>query len=499
MRKSSLALGLVVLVLTLFIFANMRALIATLERNETAAIVSQSELQAELHVMKILKGAAKGEAAKFFDGIEPLPAPETGKELVRVGKGLRLEIRRPLGESAGLLFLKTIASRQLDALRGLKKVLSGLVAFLGLLLAVGGIYFMVLLFRKPPAEGKPSAGSPFQDYLLEMKNAQTELQAIVAEQRRASSEREELNQSIINTVHLGVICLSAAGKVEIFNPAAQKLFRRSFAAAKNALLADVLPGNPELARFILTAEAKGSAEIESGGAIFFVDVVTLGDGRLLALVRDVSEERQRERLRRQNDDLMMLGEMAASLAHEVRNSLGVILGYSKAQGGDVEKTRKVVREIEFLSEMMESFLRFARPPDPVNRGPVDLGPLVAAAAAAQGMAVDLPAVPLELRSDPLLLNIVFGNLALNARQSGATRLRLDFAANDPPVVMVRDDGPGIAAALAEKIWLPFFTTRDKGTGMGLATVKKLVSALGADIQLMNPGEPGAQFKIVFYS
>jgi len=329
-RRSSLALVLVVLVLALFIFENMQAVVATLQKNEAASLMAQGDLQAELHVIKARQGQAGGDAAKFFDRIEALPAPETGRRVVRAGKELRLEIRKPLGDRAGLLFLKMIRSRQLDTLGGLRRVLSFLNVLLGILLAGGGIYLMVLLFKKQPAEGKLSADSPLQDYLVEMKSAQLELQAIADAQRRASSEKEELNRSIINTVHLGVICLTAGGKIEIFNPAAQQLFDRSFAAAKNMPLADVLVGSPELARFILGAAAKSSAEIESGAGIFYVDVVPLADGGRLALVRDISDERKRERIRRQSDNLMMLGEMAASLAHEVRNSLGVILGYSRA-------------------------------------------------------------------------------------------------------------------------------------------------------------------------
>jgi two-component system sensor histidine kinase PilS (NtrC family) len=334
-----------------------------------------------------------------------------------------------------------------------------------------------------------------------MKSSQQELQDLVVAQRRTASEQEELNKSIINTVHLGVIYLSSGSKIEIFNPAAQALFGRSFVAARNHLLADALPGHPELVRFILAGDKRKSAEIESGRFIFFVDVVPVGDGHQgrLVLVRDVSEERKKERIRRHNDNLMMLGEMAASLAHEVRNSLGVILGYSKAMSGEPEKTAKIVREVQFMSEMMESFLRFAKPVPRAGRKPTDLGAVIAAAAAAQEIAVEMPATALELNSDPLLLNVIFTNLALNARQAGAGNLTVEFTPGAAPAVTIGDDGPGIAAASAEKIWLPFFSTRDKGTGMGLATVKKLVSALGADIQLLNPGEPGAKFKITFYS
>jgi signal transduction histidine kinase len=505
MNKSSLVLLIVIQVLALFVFENMHALFASLEKNEVANFIAYSDLQAELHVQRTLLRQSRPGRENYFDRVLSLPRPETGRQVIAVGKERRLEIKKPLG-AAGLLFQKVIRSRQLDSFQAMKKILSYLVLFLGIFIAVSGVYFVVLL-RKPPPEKSLGAGSPFQDYLVEMKSVQQELQDLVAAKSRATSEKEELNQSIINTVHLGVIFLNQAGKIEIFNPAAQGMFGRSFASARNHSLAEVLPGHPELVRQILACGKKNSFEIESGAFIFFVDVVPVGDGGplgegrqgRLALVRDVSADRKREKIKSRNTELMMLGEMAAPLAHEIRNSLGVILGYGKALSGEAEKSRKIAREVQFMTEMMESFLRFARPVSKVSHRKTDLAPLIAAAAAAQEIAVDLPAEGLELKSDPLLLNVVFSNLFLNARQAGAKRLRVEFAPGAAPAVTVADDGPGIAAANAEKVWLPFFSTRDKGTGMGLATVKKLVGALGGDIQLLNPGEPGARFRIVFYS
>ena len=523
MNKSSLVLLIVIQVLALFIFENMHALFTSLEKNEVANFIATSDLQAELHVQRTLLRQARPGRENYFDRVLSLPRPETGRQVIAVGKERLLEIKKPLDAASGLLFQKTIRSRQLDSFKAMKKILSNLVIFLGIFIAVSGIYLVVLL-RKPPPEKSIGAGSPLQDYLVEMKNAQQELQELVAAKSRSTSEKEELNQSIINTVHLGVLFLNPAGRIEIFNPAAQEMFGRSFASARNHRLEEVLPDHPELARRILASGKKDSFEIESGAFIFFVDVVPVGAGRdvgaqkappaagaghqgRLIMVRDVSADRKREKIKSRNTELMMLGEMAAPLAHEIRNSLGVILGYGKALSGEPEKSRKIVREIQFMTEMMESFLRFARPVSKISHRKTDLGPLIAAAAAAQEIPVDLPETGLELKGDPLLLNVVFSNLFLNARQAGATRLRVEFAPGAAPAVSPRndaavtiaDDGPGIAAASAEKIWLPFFSTRDKGTGMGLATVKKLVSAMDGDIQLLNPGEPGAKFRIVFYT
>lgn len=525
-RRSSLFLLLVIEVLSLFVFENMRALFATLEAREREGIAAVAGLQADLYVLRL--GRTPPPSSDGFASVSRLARGANGQQVVVSEDGEPLlEVRRLLPDGSGLLFRRPLRSPQLHSFLGMRKVLTLLIVILGLAIVLSGFYLAMQLRRRKaaPGAGALGTGSPLQDYLVEMKSAQQDLQELVAAQRRAADAQEELNRGIVQNIHLGLIYVSAAGRVEIFNPAAQRLFGRGFAAAKNAPLDSALAGHPELARFILAADGRSATEIESGPFVFAVDVVPVGAGQdaaaadgpqgpppggekqvpgerlqgRLALVRDVSEERRRERVRRQGENLMMLGEMTASLAHEVRNSLGVILGYSKAMSGEPEKTAKVVREVQFLTEMMEGFLRFARPVDKVTRKPVALGPLAAAAGAAHELAVELPEVQLEVQGDPLLLNVVLGNLALNARQAGAKRLRVGFAPGPPAAMVVADDGPGIPAANAEKIWLPFFSSRDKGTGMGLATVKKLLSALGADIQLMNPGEPGAQFKITFYS
>ncbi len=496
MKKSFLVLVMVIQILALFVFENMRALFTSLEKNEIAAIIAQSDLQAELHMQRSLRRLPGAGRANYFDQVLPMPGAESSRRVIPAGKGQLLLIRKSLDGKSGLLFKKTIQSRQLDALRQLKKILSALIIFLGIFIVACGVYLIVLLKKREP-EGGSGTGSIFQDYLVDMKNAQLELQNQVAEQSRSTFQKGELNKSIINTVHLGVIFISASNQIEIFNPAAQKLFNRSLASAKNNSLASVLQGHPGLTAFIQGSEKKNSAEIESGSQIFYVDVVPVADSGRLVLVRDISSERKKEKIERQNANLMMLGEMAAALAHEIRNSLGVILGYSKAMRTEPEKTRKITREINFLSQMMESFLQFARPVEKISRKKTDVGKVIAAAAAAQEMALDLPDGALHLKSDPLLLNVIFSNLVLNAKQAGAKRLRVEFSTAATPSLTLADDGPGIAAAIRDRIWLPFFSTRDKGTGMGLATVKKLVSALNGDIQLLESAG-GAKFRIVFY-
>ncbi|HSQ35907.1 MAG TPA: ATP-binding protein [Candidatus Binatia bacterium] len=498
MKKSFIVLILVIQISALFIFENMHSLFRNLEKAETAAIIANTDMQAELHVLKTrLRLPLPGRPA-LFDQVVPVAAAVDSRQIQAAGRERVLLLNKRVDSTRSLHFRKTIRSPQLEALRALRKILSGLIIFLGIFIIACGIYLVLLLRKKGPLTVAENI-SPLQDYLLEIQKSELELKERVAAQDLSANKIAALNKSIINTIHLAVIFTDPTGKIEIFNPEAQKYFGRGFAAARNHSLADVLRDRPELLAFIEAARQKASEEIESAGRIFFTDVVPVGDSGRLVVIRDVSSDRKKERIRRVNANLMTLGEMAAALAHEIRNSLSVILGYSKAIRSEPEKTAKINNEIHFLSAMMESFLQFARPVAKINHGVVDLGPLITANAVAHGLSVALPKKDVRLQSDPLLLNVIFANLALNSSQAGAQRLKVETAAGENTTITIRDDGPGIAAAVRDKIWLPFFSTRDKGTGMGLATVKKLVTALNGDIQLLDDGQPGTAFRIVFYS
>jgi nitrogen-specific signal transduction histidine kinase/preprotein translocase subunit SecG len=496
-KKSFIVLIIIIQVIALFVFENMYSLFKNLEKTEIANIIADSEMQAELHVLRIRRRLPIPGRANYFDQVLPGGPGKDSRQIMQSGKKQILLLKKQIDNSSSLLFKKTIQSIQSEAFRSVIKILSILTVFLGIFIIACSIYLAFMLRKKGPAKNA-EAISPLQEYLLEMKNSELELKSQVAAQSKSSIKIEELNKSIISTIHLAVIFTDTAGKIEIFNPAAQKYFERSFAYAKNNSLAEVLHDHPELLVFITAGQKKYSGEIESAGRIFYTDVVPVGSSGRLIVIRDVSSERKKDKIQRLNANLMMLGEMAASLAHEIRNSMGVILGYSKAIRSEPEKTGKITREIHFLSAMMESFLKFARPVEKVKQVKIALSPIIAASAVAHTMAVQLPESDMQIESDPLLLNVIFSNLMLNASQAGAKLLKVEFHPGENAAITISDDGPGIAAAVQDKIWLPFFSTRDKGTGMGLATVKKLVSALNGDIQLVK-SKSGAVFRIVFYN
>lgn len=229
------------------------------------------------------------------------------------------------------------------------------------------------------------------------------------------------------------------------------------------------------------------------------------------LARTQAELVERERL-------AVVGELSASIAHEVRNPLGVIFNslgslrrLLEGRDGDVKLLLDIIgEEADRLNRIVNDLLDFARPMQPAVQ-PVALLPLLrdaveAARAQHQGAApleVEVHvAKPVEVvRADPRLLRQAIVNLVLNALQAlgrgGKISLRAELGERGgrPAVsIAVADNGPGVLEPLRTRIFQPFFTTKAKGTGLGLAVVKRIAEGHGGAISLGERAEGlGAEF------
>ena len=368
---------------------------------------------------------------------------------------------------------------------------------------LGTAVYLGLQYKK--ARHKPEAKGgipPLQDYLLELKGSETQLKDLVVRQQANVVEKEELNKSIINNINSAVIFLNQAGRIDIFNAVAQQLFAQGFANAKNNLPEKVLSKFPEICEFLRKHEnTKVSQEISSDERVFFVDLNPIENVGQLLLVKDITEEKKQEEIDRRNGNFIMLGEMTAFLAHEIRNSLGVIYGYTKTLQPPSDKIDKVNKEINFLSTMMESFLKFSRPVEVHKKPEIDAAELLGKIARENKLNLELSQEKMVVGSDPALLYSVFSNLLLNSREAGADRVEVSYKQkrNKDREIRLKDNGGGIDPELKEKIWLPFFTTKEKGTGMGLAMIRKIINSLNGEISLAESSAKGTTFKIVFYS
>jgi signal transduction histidine kinase len=222
----------------------------------------------------------------------------------------------------------------------------------------------------------------------------------------------------------------------------------------------------------------------------------------------VEQLEERERLR---DRLAAVGEMAAAIAHEVKNPLAGIRGAIQVIGGrlpagskDQAVTKEIVNRIDGLNELINDLLVFARPPQP-RPAPVDIAPLVTTMAdllsedpSLKDVAVRIEGSAPPIVADSELLKIVFQNVMVNGAHAmkghGTIRVRLE------PVdracrIRFEDTGPGIPAEIREKIFTPFFTTKSRGTGLGLPTAKRLVEAHRGTIRVDCPPQGGTTVTI----
>ena len=239
---------------------------------------------------------------------------------------------------------------------------------------------------------------------------------------------------------------------------------------------------------------------------------------IISVTRDITERRKTEMMLQRAEQMKVVAEIAVGLAHEIKNPLAGIKssmevlhaeGACSEEGSDI--LLKVISEIRRIEMLLKDLLNFARPPKP-EFGMVDINPLLDATlefsvdkvrmASRPGIAVvrdfedGLPAVI----ADRMQMKQVFLNLILNAVEAmpdGGTltiKTSYDKAASSVKIE-VADTGKSIDNAAMDKIFQPFFTTKAKGTGMGLAISKRLIEDHGGTITLGNLPDRGVVFTI----
>jgi signal transduction histidine kinase len=232
---------------------------------------------------------------------------------------------------------------------------------------------------------------------------------------------------------------------------------------------------------------------------------------------------QREREARQAEHLAAVGQMAAGIAHELRNPLMPmkILVQAAAEreptpGLDAGDLAVLEQEISRLERSIQTFLDFARPPR-LEKRTFDLAEaaqqvieLLSARAARQGVRIDYlgPGGPVLIQADAGQVRQVILNLLLNAfdavPRGGAVRLEVDLPATLAKgdgregrwlTLRVSDTGSGLPAELGQRIFEPFVSTKETGLGLGLSICKRIVEAHGGEIRAANRPDGGAVFTV----
>jgi len=345
-------------------------------------------------------------------------------------------------------------------------------------------------------------------------------------------ELRSLHARTVECLTSGLLTVDEAERITSFNPEAERITGSAWSEVLGAPLGSVLPGSVELAARgpdergrtrsrLVVAGPKGDeqhlgvsistlrdhAGAPAGSVVIFQDVT-----------RVVGLERENER----NARLAGVGQLAADMAHEVRNPLAAISGsveMLRSGGRSPEDQQRlmdiVLREIRRLDALIADFLQYARPAAPKLED-ISVGPLLEdLAEMASGGAPAAIRIGCEVEDDLLVhtdsaqLRQVLWNLIRNAQQalgdSGQIQLvaKRQIVPQDPRPgdrngeeggqpgveITVSDDGGGMEPEILERIFDPFFTTRPDGSGLGLATVHRIIGALGG--QVMVESSPGA--------
>jgi two-component system CheB/CheR fusion protein len=226
----------------------------------------------------------------------------------------------------------------------------------------------------------------------------------------------------------------------------------------------------------------------------------------IAIRADVTARKQAEERLRQQAALARVGQMAAVVAHEVRNPLAgikgamqVLIGRRAKDDEELPVLRDIVARVDSLNDLISDLMVFARPRSP-QLAEVDLRHLAAEAVtmarrdpAGQGLDIRVEGGTATVRADANLMRGTLLNLLLNAGQAlgGRGQVTVRLAQQDGhAVIEVQDDGPGIPEPLREQVFEPFFTSKARGGGLGLAIAKRTAEIHGGAVTLTCPASGG---------
>lgn len=294
-------------------------------------------------------------------------------------------------------------------------------------------------------------------------------------------------EMILRSLPVGVLATNAAGGMTWCNQEGHRLVDLASAAGL------VLPQQRE-------------GDLDVGSASLRLRRVTMPEGGNLVLVEDRSQVADLRREVDRLDRLAGLSELALGIAHEIKNPLNGVMGFASLMSKTTDSNKlhrfagKVNDGLRQVDGIVKALLAFARPVDKA-RAQAPLSQIVGEAASAAGV----PASRVELSGNAeeqaesmalvRVLAILFRN-SVEAAGEGDAQIQVRASIDEDRLILaVSDDGPGIDHDLAERIFQPFVSSKERGHGLGLALACRVLSFLNGSIELLNPGQAGAVFRL----
>lgn len=336
----------------------------------------------------------------------------------------------------------------------------------------------------------------------------------------AVDELGALEKTLSRSLDSGLLLLDQEARVLALNPVGSELLAVPV-PAPGAPLGEALAAHPKLVEILAAAAASGEAVRRREIAL---EKVMLGlsahplrrpNGALrgfLVLFTDLTEVRLRENEERLAAGLAQLGEMAAGVAHELRNSLATLGGYvslAERRPGEVQSAgylAEMRHEIGHIRRVVEDFLAFARP-GTARPEEVDLAAVVARAAASAtvdggAVRVQPPGRPVRIMGDPQLLERALRNLLVNAVEAEARTGKageVEVSFRDSPTtaeVVIEDRGAGVPDEVQGHLFQPFAGGHAHGVGLGLALAQRITNLHGGQLRLEGRPEGGTRASVL---
>ncbi|VAV83859.1 hypothetical protein MNBD_DELTA01-1559 [hydrothermal vent metagenome] len=344
---------------------------------------------------------------------------------------------------------------------------------------------------------------------------------------------ETLNKTVVENIPAGIMTIDKEGRITSFNRAATSItgyeLREVYLQSVYELFPSLLTARPwpvaDVSRPEKIVKTKDGRDICLG---FTVSFGAAGEATNIIIFQDLTELKSMEEQLRRDDRLKALGELSASIAHEVRNPLASISGSIQmlSQDMDFDGDKKqlmeiVLKETDRLNRLITDFLLFARPASTSEKAFIDIADVISETVKVFSNSPQAKGIEIDARLDQGLfveadvrqLSQVFWNLFINAAIAmdgkGALTIRavaeLDGSGGisaqavkdkgELVRVVVADTGVGIAKGDLGKIFDPFFSTRDGGTGMGLALVHRMIEEHGGVIDVSSNSGEGTRFTV----
>ncbi|RSK26647.1 PAS domain S-box protein [Bacillus sp. HMF5848] len=351
------------------------------------------------------------------------------------------------------------------------------------------------------------------------------------QQEEADTKKELFNtqeqlQSLFKYTEDGIVILDTIGTIMNANDAFAKLYGYRL----NDIIGKVHPIIPDdqlekvqkRLKTVLSGEsivAFETKEIKKDGTYFDAEV-TLSPifnkhkdiVAISGIVRNISEKKQTEKILRQSEKLKLAGEMAAGIAHEIRNPLTVISGFIQMIHNEDSKHRTYTRiidtELKRINQIISEFLILAKPQANIKKQ-VSLQNILhnvhilfesECHLRNIRLIMDLPEKPLTISAEPNQLKQVFINLIKNGMEAmpdgGDIIIQLEIdTTNKYYIVTITDTGCGIPKDILEIIKTPFYTTKEEGTGLGLVITEKIIQDHKGELEIVSELNKGTTIRI----